>query len=438
MIKTVKSVFVLGLVLSLAFSYRASAGADTLDDKYRALLDDPANLANLYNYAQQAIKEGEFESAIAALESMLVISSNQPRVYLELGTLYYRLGAQQIAKTYINQTRKLVDGKELNQLLVLTEFYDAAIDRASGEDNLRGFVAVGIRTQSNPAGAPEASEIFSRGKLYPDSREEKRDENLFFLSSIYHRKELKSGSAIVSDLTAYLTAYDENDQLDLAYFEGTTGYELNPSIGKAREFRVRPHVVLRATQQDGKRTETALGAGIDLNYGVSPTTHFSGLIQYRDLDFKDIGTVFDLSQRSGSETRLDLRLQSEVTRGQTIALRLYVRDTKAESKFLGFFQYQLSLRYTWWLDNKLFNTSRKVSLSPYVIWRVRDFDETDINVNSLIAREDKEWRVGLYGLVPFTDTWSVQFSLEGSDVNSSLPNYTLTNELVSASIRKDF
>jgi tetratricopeptide (TPR) repeat protein len=438
MIKTIKNVFVQGIFLSLLFSFCALARADSLDDKYQLLLNDPSNLDNLYNYAQQAIKEGKFEAAIAALESMLVIASNQPRVLLELGTLYYRLGAQKIARTYINRSKALVEGENVNQFFSLTEFYGAAVDQASGEDNFRGFVALGLRTQSNPAGAPEASEIYSRGKLYPDSREEKRDENLFFLSQLFHRYELKSGSAIISDFTAYLTAYDENEQLDLAYIEGTTGIEFNPSIGKAKKFSIRPHFVLRATGQDGKHLETALGGGIDLNYGFSPTTNFYGLIQYRDLDFNDIGRVFDNSQRSGSESRLDLRLSSEVTHGQVAAVRLLVRDTKAESAYLGFFQYQLGLRYTWLLENKLFSTNRKMNIAPFVIRRMRDFDEVDENVHSLLTREDKEWRVGLRGLVPFTDTWSLAFSLEAIDVNSSLPNNTLENELVSFSIRKDF
>lgn len=438
MIKTIKSVFVLGVLLSLFFSFSAIARAGSLDDKYQALINDPANLDNLYNYAQQAIKEGEFEAAIAALESMLVVASNQPRILLELGTLYYRLGAQKIARTYISRSEALVEGMEVKQVFSLTEFYGAAVDEASGKDKFRGFAALGLRTQSNPAGAPEASEIYSRGRLYPDSREEKRDENLFFLSQIFHRHDLKSGSAIVSDLTTYLTAYDENEQLDLAYLEGVTGYEFNPSIGKAKKFSIRPHFMLRATGQDGKHLETAFGGGIDLNYGLSPTTNFYGLIQYRDLDFKDIGNAFDTSQRSGSENRLDLRLNSEVRHGQIAALRLLVRDTKAESEFLGFFQYQLGLRYTWMLENKLFNTSRKLNIAPFVIRRMRDFDEADVDVHSLLAREDKEWRYGLRGQIPFTDTWALAFSLEKVDVNSSLPNNTLENELVSFSIRKDF
>ena len=438
MIKAMKNVFVQGILISLLLSFCTLARADSLDDKYQHLLNDPSNLDNLYNYAQQAIIEGEFEAAIAALESMLVIASNQPRVLLELGTLYYRLGAQKIARTYINRSQALIDGKEVNQEFSLTEFYGKAVDKASGEDKLRGFAAFGLRTQSNPAGAPEASEIFSRGKLYPDSREEERDENLFFLSQLFHRNDLKSGSAIVSDLTTYLTAYDENEQLDLAFIEGTTGFEFNPPIGKAKKFSLRPHFVLRATAQDGKHLETALGGGIDMHYGFSPTTNFYGLIQYRDLDFNDIGQGFDTSQRSGSENRLDLRLRSEVTHGQIAAVRLLVRDTKAESKYLGFFQYQLGLRYTWLLENKLFHTNRKLNIAPFVIRRFRDFDEADVNVHSLLTREDKEWRLGLRGQIPFTDSWAFAFALEAVDVKSSLPNNTLENELVSISIRKDF
>ena len=81
-----------------------------MDQRYEDLMADPSNLELLYAYAQEAIRAGEFESAVAVLESMLVIARNQPRVLLELAALYEKLGAHTIAQSYLDRAKALADG----------------------------------------------------------------------------------------------------------------------------------------------------------------------------------------------------------------------------------------------------------------------------------------------------------------------------------------
>ena len=68
---------------------------------FQMMLKDPGNLETVMAYAKAATKAGDLEGAVAAYEGMLLIESDLPRVRLELGVLYYRLGSYEVARTYL-------------------------------------------------------------------------------------------------------------------------------------------------------------------------------------------------------------------------------------------------------------------------------------------------------------------------------------------------
>ena len=57
------------------------------DRAFRAMLADPGNLDKTFAFARLAIAKKDYEGAIGALERMLLINPNLPRVRLELGVL---------------------------------------------------------------------------------------------------------------------------------------------------------------------------------------------------------------------------------------------------------------------------------------------------------------------------------------------------------------
>ena len=75
---------------------------------FQAVLKDPGNLDKTFRYAELAVAVGDLEGAVSALERMLIYNPKLPRVRLELGSLYFRLGSYAVAKSYL--TRAEIQG----------------------------------------------------------------------------------------------------------------------------------------------------------------------------------------------------------------------------------------------------------------------------------------------------------------------------------------
>jgi tetratricopeptide (TPR) repeat protein len=61
----------------------------------------PADPDTLFKFAVLAVKLGDMEGAISALERLLLIENDLPEVKLELGVLYYRIGANIMAVVHL-------------------------------------------------------------------------------------------------------------------------------------------------------------------------------------------------------------------------------------------------------------------------------------------------------------------------------------------------
>ena len=67
------------------------------------MLARPNDLDVAFEYAQLSAKVGDYEAAISTLERMLIYAPNTPRLQLELGVHYYRIGANDVARSYLEQ-----------------------------------------------------------------------------------------------------------------------------------------------------------------------------------------------------------------------------------------------------------------------------------------------------------------------------------------------
>ena len=71
------------------------------DAAFQETLLKPIDPPTLVKYAEAALKIGDLEGAIAALERLLLVEGDNPDVQLELGVLYFRLGSMEAAKSYL-------------------------------------------------------------------------------------------------------------------------------------------------------------------------------------------------------------------------------------------------------------------------------------------------------------------------------------------------
>src|SRR5579863_719029 len=97
------------LVGSLAVATRADDGdpreaiKHRRDELFQQVLANPGNLDVVFAYADICAQLGDNEGAVSALEQMLLFNPNLPRVDLELGALYFRMGSFEVAQTYFEK-----------------------------------------------------------------------------------------------------------------------------------------------------------------------------------------------------------------------------------------------------------------------------------------------------------------------------------------------
>jgi Flp pilus assembly protein TadD len=75
------------------------------DAAFQDSLAKPADPDTLVKFATLAVKIGDLEGAISALERLLLIDGDNPDIQLELGVLYFRLGSLEAARTYLTAVR---------------------------------------------------------------------------------------------------------------------------------------------------------------------------------------------------------------------------------------------------------------------------------------------------------------------------------------------
>ena len=83
-----------------------AASQQQKEEVFKQLFQDPTNLSLLFKYASLSILVGDLEGAIGVFEQMLIYDSELPRIRLELGVLYFRLGAFALANNYLKSVKE--------------------------------------------------------------------------------------------------------------------------------------------------------------------------------------------------------------------------------------------------------------------------------------------------------------------------------------------
>src|SRR5438093_4903602 len=120
------------------------------------MLRDPGNLDVTFAYADTAAKLGDNEAAVSALERMLLFNPNLPRVQLELGALYFRMGSYEIARSYFDKAASANPPPEVRERITT---YLGEMARLSAPQRFSGFVFFGVQYQTDANVAPASSTV---------------------------------------------------------------------------------------------------------------------------------------------------------------------------------------------------------------------------------------------------------------------------------------
>ena len=112
------------------------------DAAFQEMLRKPADLDVLFKFATIATKTGDYEGAISALERMLLVNPDLPRVRLELAVLYYRLGSFEVSRTYLETV--MASPGITPEVRARAEQYLAEVEKRNSRSRFVGEVFAGV------------------------------------------------------------------------------------------------------------------------------------------------------------------------------------------------------------------------------------------------------------------------------------------------------
>lgn len=165
---------VLGLYCIVFSSLPANAqtllrgpGAAALDPLFRQVLQKPNEVELNLAFARRAIELEDFEAAVATLERLLIGRSGLSLLRLELGMLYLRLEAPELAEAYLLQ---VLEAKDIDATArQRAEILLSETRKANAKGSFAMSVSLGTKHASNAVARPRLSNLIAYNDLQQEA-----------------------------------------------------------------------------------------------------------------------------------------------------------------------------------------------------------------------------------------------------------------------------
>ncbi len=401
---------------------------------FEAMSRDPQNLDIMFEYAGISARIEDYEAAISTLERMLIFNENLPRVRLELGVLYFRIGSYAVAERYFAAVVQADDIPEAVRARVAT--FRKEIERRTRRHRFSGRVEVGVVYDSNANLGPEGRDVlvFGRAARLTDESLGESDIGGRFVAEVTHRYDFGSqGNEFwQTDAAIFGRRYkDEGTGSTEAFFLRT-----GPQLALDDQYfgsKLRPFIDATHVRADDERLYTEGGLGLEHREILGDqwstfSTIRASIREHRSNRSDEDGAIIDLRSGVAWTPIPDLAL--------TASIGAIWDEAKAdnESNKEGSLRLTASFDY----DPGLAIASKKWRLHSYASVAHRLYDEPDPVVTLAEAREDTEYRVGIQHTFNFQDGFYASLGASAIKRRSNISNFDLENIGVSAALGYSF
>jgi tetratricopeptide (TPR) repeat protein len=397
------------------------------DAAFAAMLAAPGNLDRIFRFAELAIAVGDLEGAVSALERMLLIDANLPRVRLELGVLYYRLGSFEAARTYLIVA--LASPNLPADVRGRAETFLAEIEKQRSASRLSGTLMAGIRYQSNANAAPTGTvRVGGISANLDDNSTAASDWNAFVAFNGLHEFDMGTqyGDFWETRLTSYVARQFERHEVDVSLISASTGprYALLPKTIEGFSFR--PAITFDYVVLDDRTDYRGPGVSLSLDKKIGRDTVGIGF-EWRHRDFKNSSTNVANDDRSGNELLGRFGWDFVFAQWMSGSFSAGYADYNARQPWESYGEIQLGLSLNFYLDFSPFVKQQKSALVLAGSYLRTNYNEPDPVIDPGVKRRDRDYRLSLTGSLPLTET--ISFVAQGGYArrDSSLPNYEFTN-----------
>ncbi|MBI3506028.1 MAG: DUF560 domain-containing protein [Proteobacteria bacterium] len=384
--------------------------APEMDRAFEQMLRDPADLQLTFNYAGIAARAGNYEGAIAALERMLLIDPDLPRVRLELGVLYYRLESFDLARSYF--VSAVAGANVPPEVRSRVAQYMSEIDKRQSRHKVSGSVLAGVRFQTNatsgygntlvpiPAIAGTDPVDIGSGK--------RNDWNLFSAASVNHSYDFgdQSGDTLETGVTLYGTRQNHVHSLNTSVAEINSGPRVSLGDLGLADASLRPYALASLATLKDNRYLHSFGGGLQYQQALAGNVLWSLGYEARAKNYRTDASRRTVRLQNGQEHGFTTGLVYVLTPIDSLSAGAGISSDLARTGEKRIARHNVSAGYTRKQLPPSFLGTEPWTFGLTVGRYISTYRSPDSTIDSNTRRGDFEWRYGTLVGIPLTDTLS--------------------------------
>lgn len=430
-----------GGICGLAPAERHSAVAQTretptpelksqYDAAFQETLDKPGDLDVLFKYAGLANRMGDYEGAISALERMLLIDPDLPRVRLELGVLYYRLGSYEAARTYFETALRSPalppDVKEK------AEEYLAETNARSSPSRLTGEAFLGWRYQSNANLGPSTSAVLLFGQPANLNQQATGQPDWGAVGSIQLRHRYDFGNqdkgALETQFTAYGNGQFQQWPANVILLDLTSGPRFQVLADSLEDLTLKPFATAGYVFVANSTYYFSWGAGLESNVLLTDRLRNISVAVVRRQNNQDTSYLPTNSQYRGNSMAATTAFQYELA--PNFMLFATGSGQRFDADLVSWQSYWLvgvGAGLAFRFEDPLFRSNLPWSINFSASEQWWSYDQPDPVIDPGTMRYQNDTILNIVLAVPFDERTT--FSLSGGRFvrAATVPNYAFVN-----------
>ncbi|WP_045367339.1 tetratricopeptide repeat protein [Methyloceanibacter caenitepidi] len=405
------------------------------------MIANPSDLDLAFEYAQASSDAGDYEGAISALERMLIYAPNTPRLQFELGVLYYKLGAYEVARSYFEQV--LLNPSVPNEIADQVRLYIQQLALAADPPPFSASIFSAIRWESNANFGPGTNTVTLNGIDFTlgDQSVGRPGWSWLNIGTLHYSYDLKNqGDRIEFDFLAYSTVYfdDELSDIDLDFFEFTLGPSFNLKRIGWDQTRLFLYAIGDLSYLGYDSYFYAPGAGIRLLSFAATQSVLDARLETRYRDFQDNSELPTNSLRTGFQTRIGVNYSYYFTPGLVLTTQVYAQREAADADFYANTEVAFSAGFAYTFQNPLWRADYPLTWQLGAGIIRRDYDDPDPTINPNESERDDTWWARTAVVVPVAETWALVPQVEYRDQQSNYDLRTFDDLTTMLGIQKRF
>lgn len=400
------------------------------DAAFQDMLQKPSDLDVLFKFATIAAKTGDLEGAISALERMLLVDPDLPRVRLELGVLYYRLGSFEVARSYFEVTLKSASLPP--DVKARAEQFLAESEKRLTRSRFTGEIFAGMRYQSNANLGPPTSSVRLFGQTANLNQAALGTADWGAVTSGFLRHIYDLGqnnpAQLETQLSGYLNRQFQIQAANVSILDLTSGPRFKAFNGIFEDVTLKPFGTVGYIWVNDVPYYGSFGSGLEVGALLSDKLRNTTNFVWRRQMYQNTWYIPTNNQFTGVEysanTTFQYALNEAVMLYANGNLQRYQTDS---TPWQNYTLYGTGGGMSFSFTDPLFKSELPWSISLFANVQWWYYDQPDAVVDPTVTRQQIDTILNITLSIPFDQR--TMFTVSGGRFvrSSDIPNYAFTN-----------